>query len=99
MSALVPAEDVADAFPFPIGEHSYAMGKLHVRKAAYRNTFKRLGLFQAMNPDSPLCKNHWKFQADQVTANRNSWYIPQITPTKAETDQDVIDFVSRILPS
>ena len=104
ITVLIPepegvGEDAADAFPFPIGKTSYAMGKLHVRKAAYRNTFKRLGLFQAMNPDSPLCKNHWKFQADQVTANRNSWYIPQMTPTKAETDQDVIDFVSRILPA
>lgn len=104
ITVLIPepegiGEDAVDAFPFPIGETSYAMGKLHVRKAAYRNTYKRLGLFQAMNPDAPLCKNHWKFCANQVTANRNSWYIPQMTVTKVETDQDVIDFVSRILPS
>lgn len=92
-------EDAADAFPFPIGETSYAMGKIHVRKAAYRNTFKRLGLFQAMNPDSPLCAKHWKFQADQATANRVSWYIPQMTVTKVDTDPQVVDFVSRIIPS
>ena len=91
-------EGATDAFPFPIGGTSFAMGKLHVRKAAYRNTFKRLGLFQAMNPDAPLCTNHWKFQADQVTANRNSWYIPQITPTKAETDKQVVEFIARLLP-
>jgi len=104
ITVLIPepkdiGEDAEDAFPFPIGETSYAMGKLHVRKAAYRNTYKRLGLFQAMNPDAPLCNNLWKFCANQVTANRNSWYIPQMTVTKVETDQDVIDFVSRILPS
>tara|TARA_S200002703_G_scaffold76001_1_gene65629 strand:+ start:4759 stop:5415 length:657 start_codon:yes stop_codon:yes gene_type:complete len=92
-------EDAADAFPFPIGETSYAMGKIHVRKAAYRNTYKRLGLFQAMNPESPLCAKHWKFQADQATANRVSWYIPQMTVTKEDTDEQVVEFVSRIIPA
>jgi hypothetical protein len=92
-------EDASDAFPFPIGETSYAMGKIHVRKAAYRNTYKRLGLFQAMNPESPLCAKHWKFQADQATANRVSWYIPQMTVTKEDTDEQVVEFVSRIIPA
>ena len=52
-----------------------------------------------MNPDAPLCAKHWKFQADQATANRVSWYIPQMTVTKVDTDPQVVDFVSRIIPS
>lgn len=85
-----------DLYPYPIGDDSYALGKINVAKDGYRCTFKRLATFSAFNPDMPLCAKLWKFKAELLTRGMNSWYVPSLQATKENAPEDVKSFITRI---
>jgi len=95
---LFPMREGADEelYPYPIGDGSYALGKLNVAKDAYRCTFKRLATFSAFNPELPLCAKLWHFKAELLTRGRHSWFVPSLTVSKGNSPEDVKTFITRI---
>jgi len=85
-----------DLYPYPIGDDSYALGKINVAKDGYRCTFKRLATFSAFNPDMPLCAKLWKFKAELLTRGMNSWYVPSLQASKEDASEAVKSFITRI---
>ena len=83
------------AYPFPIGDEFYAMGRLDVSKGAYRNTYKRLARFAAFNPEVPLCKKLWTFKSELLTRGQVAWYSPSLTIAVGEAPSAVVDFMSK----
>ena len=91
-----PEDADDDLYPYPIGDDSYALGKINVAKDGYRCTFKRLATFSAFNPDMPLCAKLWKFKAELLTRGMNSWYVPSLQASKDDAPEDVKSFITRI---
>ena len=85
-----------DAYPYPIGDEFYAMGKINVAKDAYKHTLERLATFQAFNPEAPLCSKYWKFKTELLTRGMNSWFVPSITPTTEGTPEETQTFAARL---
>tara|TARA_R100001510_G_C7649848_1_gene207317 strand:- start:927 stop:1580 length:654 start_codon:yes stop_codon:yes gene_type:complete len=82
------------AYPFPIGDQVYSMGKLDVSKGAYRNTFKRLATFAAFNPDVPLSQKLWTFKTELLTRGQVAWYSPSLTIAVGDAPEAVVEFMS-----
>lgn len=97
ITMLFPAPEGADevAYPFPIGDTFYSMGKLDVSKGAYRNTFKRLARFAAFNPDVPLVQKLWTFKTELLTRGQVAWYSPSLTIAIGEAPKAVVDFMNK----
>jgi len=88
--------DDSEAYPFPIGDHQYAFGRLNVAKDAFRQTYKRITTFAAFNPSLSLQARVWKFHSGMLTRGRNSWYAPSLAVVaKGEPDQALIEFVAQ----
>tara|TARA_B100000131_G_scaffold108404_1_gene105288 strand:- start:17311 stop:17964 length:654 start_codon:yes stop_codon:yes gene_type:complete len=83
------------AYPFPIGDKFYSMGKLDVSKGAYRNTFKRLATFAAFNPDVPLTQKLWTFKTELLTRGQVAWYSPSLTIAVGDAPKAVVDFMDK----
>lgn len=81
------------AFPFPIGDSNYALGRINVSKNAYRSTYKRLATFTAFNRNIPLFGRVWTFASEVLTKGKYSWYSPSLTITKDEAGPEVISFL------
>lgn len=98
ITLLFPKPEGADddLYPYPIGDGSYALGKVNVAKDGYRCTYKRLATFAAFNPDMPLCAKLWKFKAELLTRGMNSWYVPSFQATVDDSPEDVKGFITRI---
>jgi hypothetical protein len=86
--------DNDEAYPFPIGNHQYAIGKINVAKDAYRQTFKRLATFAAFNKSVPLQNKLWNFSSGLMTKGKYSWYSPSLGMTQKEPDAAVLEFTS-----
>ena len=84
------------AFPYPIGDEMFAMGKINVNKNGYRNTYKRLATFAAFNPTASLSTRLWSFKTELITKGKYAWYVPSLTITSEEAADDVTAFVTRI---
>lgn len=84
------------AFPFPIGDSNYAIGRITVQKDAYRCTFKRLVTNAMINPDVPLNSRFWSFGSENMTKGRYTWAIPTLNFTKVEVPAEVVEFVNRL---
>jgi hypothetical protein len=95
---LIPKPEGGDdtAFPYPIGDEMFAMGKLNVNKNGYRNTYKRLATFAAFNPNASLSTRLWSFKTELITKGKYAWYVPSLTITSEEASDEVNEFVTRI---
>lgn len=86
--------DNEEAYPFPIGESQYAMGKINVAKDAYRQTYKRLATFAAFNKTVPLQNRLWNFESTLISKGKYSWYAPSLSITQNAPDAEVLEFTS-----
>jgi hypothetical protein len=83
-----------EAFPFPIGDENYAMGKIYVQKDAYRKTYKSLMTFAAFNRGLPLNSRYWNFESQIISKGKYSWYVPTLAVTKEHVPAAVSDFAN-----
>jgi hypothetical protein len=83
-----------EAYPFPIGDHQYAIGKINVAKDAYRQTYKRLATFAAFNKSVPLQNKLWNFESSLMTKGKYSWYAPSLSTTQKQPDAAVLEFTA-----
>ena len=86
--------DVGAAYPFPIGDKLYALGRINVAKDAYRQTFKRLATFTLFNPETPPSTRYWDFTSSLISRGKYSWYAPSLTFTDKETSEAVQKFTN-----
>jgi hypothetical protein len=86
--------DNEEAYPFPIGDGQFAMGKINVAKDAYRQTYKRLATFAAFNKSVPLQRRLWNFSSTLITKGKYSWYAPSLSITNNEPEAAVTEFTS-----
>ena len=95
---LFPKNDNADedAFPFPIGDDFYALGKINVAKDAFKFTYKRLATFQLFNSTSPICIKVWKFKTELLTKGVHSYFVPSVTPTTEYSPEGIAEFASTL---
>ena len=89
--------DVGAAYPFPIGDKFYALGRINVAKDAYRQTFKRLATFTLFNTDTPPSSRVWDFTSSVISRGKYSWYAPNLTFTDKESSEAVQKFCSSFL--
>jgi hypothetical protein len=81
------------AYPFPIGDDNYAIGRLNTAKDAYRQTFKRLATFAAFNPKASLQHRLWDFKSSLISRGKYSWFAPSLSIRQDEPTDDVKTFV------
>ena len=81
------------AYPFAIGDESYAIGRINVAKDAYRQTFKRLATFAAFNPKASLQHRIWDFKSSLISRGKYSWFAPSLAISQAEPTEEVKAFV------
>lgn len=86
--------DDDEAYPFPIGDSNYAMGKINVSKNAYRSTFKRLATFAAFNKSVPLNSRTWTLTSEVLSKGKYTWHNPSLSITKNGTDDAVTEFLN-----
>lgn len=86
-------DDNNGAYPFTIGKHSYALGKINVAKDAYRQTFKRLATFAAFNRDVNLGEVLWNFESCPITRGKYSWFAPMLTVSQNTPDKAVATWI------
>jgi hypothetical protein len=93
---LIPQPEGAedDAFPYPIGETNYQIGRLTVQKDAYRLTYKRLYTFHTFNRTISISSRLWSFSSDLMTKGKYSWYVPSLSITKEDTPAEVLEFIN-----
>jgi len=82
------------AYPFTIGKHSYALGKINVAKDAYRQTFKRLATYAAFNRDKHLGEVLWNFESAPITRGKYSWFAPMLTVSQDTPDKAVTEWIA-----
>tara|TARA_R110000744_G_scaffold353384_5_gene459725 strand:- start:718 stop:1371 length:654 start_codon:yes stop_codon:yes gene_type:complete len=92
-----PDDEEDDAFQLPIGDHSYALGKINVGKNAYRSTYKRLATYAAFQSATPIYSKIWNFTSEELTKGKYTWFNPSLTVTKEETNEDVLAFIKNFL--
>lgn len=81
------------AYPFPIGDDNYAIGRINVAKDAYRQTFKRLATFAAFNPKALMQHRIWDFKSSLISRGKYSWFAPSLAISKDEPTDAVKQFV------
>ena len=90
-----PKDDKNDgAYPFTIGKHRYALGKINVAKDAYRQTFKRLATYAAFNRDKNLGEVLWNFESGPITRGKYSWFAPMLTVSQNAPDKAVAEWIA-----
>lgn len=83
-----------EAFPFPIGDSNYALGRINVSKNAYRSTYKCLATFAAFNKGVPLSGRIWSLKSSSMSKGKYSWFSPSLTITKNAPSEDVVEFLA-----
>jgi hypothetical protein len=81
------------AYPFPIGDDNYAIGRLNTAKDAYRQTFKRLATFAAFNPTASLQHRLWDFKSSLISRGKYSWFAPSLSIRQDEPTDEVKTFI------
>ena len=87
-----PKGNTSDAYPFPIGDTNYAMGKLNVQKDAYRKTYKSLATFATFNRGLPLSSRLWHFESQLISRGKYSWYVPTLSVGAEAAPEAVVAF-------
>jgi len=81
-----------EAFPYPIGDNNYCIGKLYVQKDAYRKTYKSLMTFAAFNRGMSLGSRLWNFESQIMSKGKYSWYVPTLAVTKETVPEAAAQF-------
>jgi glutathione peroxidase-family protein len=84
------------AFPLPLGDDFCALGKIHVHKDAYRQTYKVLATWAAGNPDKSVSSVEWDFKSSLIQRGPHSWYAPSLKPTAEPVKEDIAKFIQTI---
>lgn len=92
MFAQPEGNDDDEAFPYPIGDNNYCIGKLYVQKDAYRKTYKSLMTFAAFNRGMSLGSRLWNFESQIMSKGKYSWYVPTLTVTKDAVPEAAANF-------
>ena len=82
-------------YQFPIAGTQYAIGKLNVKKDAYRQTFKRIATFQGLNPTVPFYAKQWSLSVGLITKGKYSWWAPSLKATDENVSEDVVKFLNQ----
>lgn len=77
----------------PIGDEQYALGRINVQKDAYRNTYKRLATFAAVNNGADLSSKVWNMKSILLTKGKYSWYCPSLENSPEVASEGVIQFL------
>jgi len=88
-----PAEFEEAAFPFPLGNGNYSLARINVSKDAYRQTYKRLAMHSACNPDKSYRDRLWSFESQLLTKGKYSWYAPSLSISSSTPDPEVLEFI------
>ena len=91
-----PNDEDDTAYPYPIGDEHFALGRINVAKDAYRMTYKRLATFSLFNSELPVSRRLWTLKSEVMTKGKYSRFAPSLTITKNEPSEEVINFVTRI---
>lgn len=83
-----------EAYPMPIGDSKYAIGRINVQKDAYRKTYKALATFATFNRTTPMNSLIWHFESQLISRGKYSWYVPTLSVTSEKVPQSVADFVA-----
>jgi hypothetical protein len=89
--------DDDSAFPYPIGDTNYQLGKITVQKDAYRLTYKRLFTFATFNRSVPISARLWNFSSEPFSKGKYNWHVPTLSVSKEETPSAVAEFVNSTL--
>lgn len=84
------------AFPLPLGDDMCALGKIHVHKDAYRNTYKSLATWAAGNPDKTISDYEWTFKSSLMQRGPHSWFSPSLKPTNTKVGEAIEAFIKNI---
>ena len=84
----------SEAFPYPIGDTNYCIGKIYVQKDAYRKTYKSLMTFAAFNRSLSVSSRYWTFEAQVFSKGKYSWFVPTLSVTKDEVPLEIAEFVN-----
>lgn len=96
ISLMIPSagEEVDEAaFPFPFGDRHYCLARLYVAKDAYRQTYKRLATYVAMNQGRSFRERLWTFESQLITKGKYSWYAPSLSISASQPDPQVVEFI------
>lgn len=91
-----PNDEDEAAYPYPIGDEYFALGRINVAKDAYRMTYKRLATFSLFNSELSVSRRLWTLKSEMLTKGKYSWFAPSLTITKNEPSKEVINFITRI---
>jgi len=83
-------------FNVPIGDKQYALGRINVQKDAYRNTYKRLATFAAVNVGADLESKVWNLKSILLTKGKYSWYAPSLENSPEKASKEVVEFLKMI---
>lgn len=83
-------------FNVPIGDKQYALGRINVQKDAYRNTYKRLATFAAVNVGADLESKVWNLKSILLTKGKYSWYAPSLENSPEKAPKEVVEFLKMI---
>lgn len=85
-----------DAYPYPIGGTNYALGRLYVRKGAYRSTYGRIANWKLFNPDKPLSSVLWKLKSQKEVKGKYTFFAPALAATTATPSPEVAAFLAKL---
>lgn len=83
-------------FNVPIGDEQYALGRINVQKDAYRNTYKRLATFAAVNAGADMTSKVWNMKSILLTKGKYSWYAPSLENSPERASNEVVEFLSML---
>lgn len=83
-------------FNVPIGDEQYSLGRINVQKDAYRNTYKRLATFAAVNAGADMTTKVWNLKSILLTKGKYSWYAPSLENSPAKASNEVVQFLSML---
>jgi len=96
---LVPqpkGDENDDAYPYPIGDSNYALGRLYGRKGAFRSTYGRLATWKTFNPDKPLSAVLWKLKSQKEIKGKYTFFAPALAATTATPSLEVAAFLAKL---
>ncbi len=82
-----------DAYPYPIGDTNYALGRIYGKKKAFRSTYGRLALWQGFNRGKPLSSVLWKLKS-QKEPGKFIYFVPALNATTTPTPPEVVAFLA-----
>lgn len=83
-------------FSLPLGDKQYALGRINVQKDAYRNTYKRLATYAAVNANADLTSKVWTMKSIVMTKGKYTWHAPSLENSPETAPPEVIEFLAKL---